>query len=577
MNLALLMRIKNYWEICLSMIFVIFSLVYIGFVTYSWGIMIQKILSKKIVNTLPFSLTILLGLVSVVTLGSFFSLFMRINWEFQLIILLFAALSTIKFKIYKKLRIHPRAILKVNNLFFLLLIVVSILIIMNATTLDPKNPDTGIYHAQAIRWIETYPVVPGLANLHHRFGYNSSWLMANAVFSFPYMGVQSFHLMTGFLFTMASLYFSSGVKKLIEKKAKPSHILKLIFLLATFIFLLDQSSSPGTDAPAAVFVWIILCEYVRIIEENTIFNYPAHAFLLILSGFTLTVKLSTVPILILIFMMLLRYIKSRELKQFWFPIVIMVVILLLYLARNLVLTGYLVFPGLTIDPFKFDWRLPVEFVKKESEIIRWFAILPNSSLDRFRSLSTRAWMTEWFLNLIPRHKALIGAVVLSPIILLISLLIKKTRKFFLQNIQVIKVMLTCLVGVIFWFSSAPAIRFGYGFIIGLVATTATLITYNVYKQFSFIWIEKIVVFVCLLLLIGISHNTWQLNSISQRIYLPKPYPKWSSAPCEFKNFTILCSSQYNSCWYDPFPCGVEGDKDIEMRSLEVRDGYRYNP
>ena len=34
--------------------------------------------------------------------------------------------------------------------------------------------DTGLYHAQAIRWIEEYGVVPGLANLHSRFGYNSA-------------------------------------------------------------------------------------------------------------------------------------------------------------------------------------------------------------------------------------------------------------------------------------------------------------------------------------------------------------------------------------------------------------------
>ena len=34
--------------------------------------------------------------------------------------------------------------------------------------------DTGLYHTQSIRWIEEYGVVPGLANLHSRFGYNSA-------------------------------------------------------------------------------------------------------------------------------------------------------------------------------------------------------------------------------------------------------------------------------------------------------------------------------------------------------------------------------------------------------------------
>ena len=43
--------------------------------------------------------------------------------------------------------------------------------------------DTGLYHAQAIRWIEEYGVVPGLANLHSRFGYNSASFALSAFFS----------------------------------------------------------------------------------------------------------------------------------------------------------------------------------------------------------------------------------------------------------------------------------------------------------------------------------------------------------------------------------------------------------
>jgi len=36
----------------------------------------------------------------------------------------------------------------------------------------PEIYDTGLYHLQAIKWIEEYAVVPGLANLHGRFGFN---------------------------------------------------------------------------------------------------------------------------------------------------------------------------------------------------------------------------------------------------------------------------------------------------------------------------------------------------------------------------------------------------------------------
>ena len=43
--------------------------------------------------------------------------------------------------------------------------------------------DSGLYHAQAIRWIEEYGVVPGLANLHCRLAYNSSAFLLTALYS----------------------------------------------------------------------------------------------------------------------------------------------------------------------------------------------------------------------------------------------------------------------------------------------------------------------------------------------------------------------------------------------------------
>ena len=41
--------------------------------------------------------------------------------------------------------------------------------------------DTTLYHASAIRWIEEYGVVPGLANLQSRYGYNSAEFGHNAI------------------------------------------------------------------------------------------------------------------------------------------------------------------------------------------------------------------------------------------------------------------------------------------------------------------------------------------------------------------------------------------------------------
>ena len=58
--------------------------------------------------------------------------------------------------------------------------------------------DTSLYHAQSIRWIEEYGVVPGLASLQLRYGYNSSAFAMTALYSFRDFVGQSLHTTAGF-------------------------------------------------------------------------------------------------------------------------------------------------------------------------------------------------------------------------------------------------------------------------------------------------------------------------------------------------------------------------------------------
>lgn len=58
-----------------------------------------------------------------------------------------------------------------------------VLLMAYGTSRGYMHVDTGLYHAQAIRWIEEYGVVPGLGNLHSRFAYNSAAFPLCAVYS----------------------------------------------------------------------------------------------------------------------------------------------------------------------------------------------------------------------------------------------------------------------------------------------------------------------------------------------------------------------------------------------------------
>jgi hypothetical protein len=163
-----------------------------------YGRLILHLLSRNFHlddETSSFALTWLAGMAAISTLATFLSLFIKLALTAQLITLAGGLLiliwlwrtSRLKFSLPKW---HPLGI------------VLGALILLTAleiSTHTPGNPDTGLYHAQTIRWIETFPAVPGLGNLHSRLAYNSSWLTLNALFSFAFLSDQSYHTLPGLI------------------------------------------------------------------------------------------------------------------------------------------------------------------------------------------------------------------------------------------------------------------------------------------------------------------------------------------------------------------------------------------
>ena len=55
--------------------------------------------------------------------------------------------------------------------------------------------------------------------------------------------------------------------------------------------------------------------------------------------------------------------------------------------------------------------------------------------------------------------------------------------------------------------------------------------------------------------------------------MPEEYPKYSTIPCKFGNFNLLCPAEYDACWYDPFPCGIRSNENLFMRGDNWSEGF----
>ncbi len=113
---------------------------------------------------------------------------------------------------YGGVRLFPGCTGKKPELWRIAALLLCFVFTLAWTVREPAQYDTGLYHAQAIRWVEEYGVAPGLGNLHMRLAYNSAFMSLQALFSLSWLLGQSLHTLNGFFCLAALFYVFSTVK-----------------------------------------------------------------------------------------------------------------------------------------------------------------------------------------------------------------------------------------------------------------------------------------------------------------------------------------------------------------------------
>ncbi|MDR3575535.1 MAG: hypothetical protein P4L50_16880 [Anaerolineaceae bacterium] len=556
-------------------------------------------------QTLPFPLIWAAGLALSTSLASILSLFIKIGLAAHAILLAGAVFSLMIH--FKQIRCWIESAwikIKSTSPLVWVLAALAVVTLLEISTLKPANPDTEIYHAQAIHWIESYPAVPGLGNLHTRLAYDSSWLVANALFSFSFLKLRSFHLLGSVLFLLCLIYFIGGLNRLIRREVCPSAVLKVLLLPVIFLIFGSESSSPGTDLPAALLIWIIILGWVELIESGQGTRGLPAILLLLLSVFTVTIKLYGAPLLLAGIFLFLRPPRAetalnpeqvsspgRDFSEdlvkgglsFWLKTVLVAgLILLPWLARNVILSGYLVYPFPTVDIFQFDWKIPHDRAVIEQQVIQAWARIPGSRLSEVSSMSLHTWLRTWFNSQTGNRRIILLVVLGAPLAyLLLALLLRKRLAAVGRAFRpYLLVYLVVYAGVIFWFVSAPDIRFGYGYL--MIAFLLVLLPpfyYGLRWAALSNWrFDKISLLLLLLLILyqgSVLALSLDTKSIANRLVLPADYVNLPTHPCQFHNFEIACADQFSVCGYSAFPCAPQADPAVAQRGKHLQDGFFY--
>lgn len=335
----------------------------------------------------------------------------------------------------------------------------------------PANSDSGLYHVPAIRWYERFKAVPGLGNLHGRLAFNSSFFVASAAFGFTDLTGQTIFALNGFLFLLFGAY-------VLRWKPHPQAIyglgtLQILILGLALYFTLFQLSSPTPDVWATILPLFLFLFWLNGVPDARQFQFYLFAALCMAC---LTVKLGTLPVLLFLPFLFLLHRRSIGLRQWSVLAGIGTLIVGPWLVRNVLLSGYLLYPFPALDLFSVDWKIPMPAVRYEQDYVTFWARfhLFESHMDPAKlTWSPTQWFPIWWRDqgnpvtyaYYPLHRPLFVIAALSPLVMLVYGLRSGLRPFRLWSAYAV-----ALAGFLFWFFKAPEFRFGYAFI----CTTALL-------------------------------------------------------------------------------------------------------
>lgn len=398
---------------------------------------------------------IIFGIGVLAIFAEFFSLISGVGFWANVILLVVDLLVMICWRkdiisTLKKHYINKKTLaIKLGIVLFLALIVMS-------SMFEPLTYDTGLYHMQSILWIQKYGVVAGLGNLHHRFAYNSALMCLQALFSMKFLFGQQLHCVNGFILVFFLCYIVFSFKGIKYKRLFVSDFARLAFLV---YFNFDYFySSCGSDFASLCIVVYIVIKYIEGLESD-INDIEYYIFISFMALIIVSFKLSVAMIVILTAYPLVRMLKDKQYRIIIKCTAIGIIFLLPYVIRNIIISGYLIYPFPALDLLSVDWKMNRYVCMWDSkEIQSWAQGIRNPNL----SPALNEWFGVWWESLTISHRRLCVLSAVSIVVLVVISVIDYKNKTDIRK-PVLSVTLLALCS--YWFVSAPGMRFGSVYVI----------------------------------------------------------------------------------------------------------------
>ena len=357
-----------------------------------------------------------------------------------------------------------------------------ILVVAFFTSRGQFHTDTNIYHAANIRLYEEYGLLKGMANLQLHYGYNSSALAFASFFSMKWLFPVPLHTTSGYFLMLSGVWACGMLSGFMSRKR---HLTDGAVLAALVYLLVNVTGamSPATDYPTMVFCLMLMAEWISV-YENRLKSFQSqvwteeertvlYGLLSVGAVFAVTMKLSAAGLVILAIAPAMELIRRKKGKEIITLILCGLLCVIPWLVRNILITGWLVYPFGGIDLFQVAWKVPKPYLQHDADQIAvWGKCLFDVSM---KDLSVKEWFPIWMDNQERYAKYMMFSAIMGWGLLgllgvrrLFAGKEKASRKEGTQMVDrsaFIAFLLADLACLAVWFVMAPFIRYGLTFLI----------------------------------------------------------------------------------------------------------------
>lgn len=453
--------------------------------------------------------------------------------------------------------------------------------------LPPVNYDSGLYHFQTIRWINTFPIVPGLGSLHGRLAFNQSMFAYVAALNLPPFFGHGRAIANSFLFLLASAMLIQQLAPILRRRRLPWEVSPLKWAPAAFAFPIlpylamstNGLASPKPDFASGMLQVVLLVSLasalVDQLEDDRRWASVAPV-LAVLATTAITLKLSNLGFAaaILVFTTLYTWKRSperaRDLARLAFPSML---ILAVWTGRGIILSGAPLYPS-TLGYIPTSWSVPIELIQDEANWIYSWARQPGVHWSQV--LGQWEWVRPWFSSILRWDTVVVYPMAVWLGLVMVITLASRWARRYARPIEAVSwlFMLPPLASVSFWLLTAPDPRFARAtFLLMPVSASVTLLC----VARSLVNRRTLIVIACGLFLVTnlkllqyAYEDRWTLTYISTTGWheIPRvPLRKMVTA----SGLRVYVPIEGDQCWDASLPCTPYFDRSLSLRSPDSMD------